>query len=245
EKVRNALDILLNYWESATASLDDVTLINTLKSVFLSNRLYRQQYKVEVLEAGKNAIERSPGLFRKFGVLDIGKLRDAADSESMTIARHLRDFATRLESYLVPESDVSMDFSFEYAGYVSDFLRSKYPQHEFSIGQESPIKITDETGLESSSPSLLEALLIHHKVTMEFPSGTPEAIKDYITRYQSRALTHDEADEFLKFSEISDRKEMARRIQLADSGAQGSLVTDVKKTFPKYQHILNAVSARD
>jgi len=250
EKVRNALDVLLYYWESATArsataSLDDVTLINTLKSVFFSNRLYRQQYKVEVLEAGKKAIERSPGLFRKFGLVDIGKLRDAADRESITIARPLRDFATQLELYLAPEFSVRMDFSSQYAPYVSDFLRSKYPQHEFSIGQESPIKITDETGLESSSPSLLEALLSHHKVTMEFPSGTPEAIKDYITRYQSRALTHDEADEFLKFSKISDRKEIARRLQLAGSGTEGSLVTDVKKTLPQYQYILDAVSARD
>ncbi|MFN1150130.1 hypothetical protein [Serratia liquefaciens] len=244
EKVRNALDILLYYWESATASLDDVTLINTLKSVFLSKRLYRQQYKVEVLEAGQNAIERSPGLFRKFGVLDIGKLHDAADSESITIARHLRDFATRLELYLVPEFSVRMGFSFKYAPYVSDFLRSKYPQHEFSIGQESPIKITDETGLESSSPSLLEALL-HHKVTMEFPSGTPEAIKDYITKYQSRALTRDEVDEVRKFSEISDRKEMARRIQRAGNGTHESLVTEIKKTLPQYQYILDAVSARD
>lgn len=245
EKVRNALDSLLDYWESAPDSLDDVTLINTLKSVFLSKRLYRQQYKVEVLKAGQKAIERSPGLFRQFGGLDIGKLRAAADSESMAFARRLRDFANLLESHLVPESAVSMDFSFEYAPYVSDFLRSKYPQHEFSIGQESPIKIRDETGLESSSPSLLEALLNHHTVTMKFPSGTPEAIKGYITRYQSRALTHEEADEFREFSKKIDREEMARRIQLAGSGAQGSLVTDVKKTLPQYQYILDAVSARN
>lgn len=244
EEVRSHLDYLLNLWNSATASLDDVTLINTLKSVFLSDRLYRQEYKVELLEAGKNAIERSPGLFGKFGVADIGKLRAAADRESIQIESRLRAFADQLELCLMPESR-STDFSIDQAGYVFDFLRSKYPKHEFSIGQESSIKIRYETGLESSSPSLLEALLTPHTVTMEFPSGTPEAIGDYIRKYQSRKLTHPEALELSTFSEQHDREEMARRIQLARNGTQESLVTEVKKMLPQYQNILDAVSARD
>lgn len=244
EIVRGKLDQLLSCWRSATASLDNVTLINTLKSVFLSERLYHQEYKVELLEAGKNALDRFPGLRRKFGVADIGRLRAAADRESMQIESLLRAFADQVESCLAPESGTT-DFSIDHAGYVSAFLRIKYPQHEFLIGKESPIKIRDEAGHESRSSGLLEALLNHHTVTMEFPSGTPEAIEDYIRRYQSLALTHEEAVELREFSGKSAREEMARRIQLAGSGTQESLVTEVKKILPRYRNILDAVSARD
>ncbi|MGT0250573.1 hypothetical protein [Burkholderia pyrrocinia] len=241
--VRANLDLLLNYWKPKIIDLDNAALIKSLKSVFLSGRLYREEYKRELLEAAKNAIGRTPGLFREFRPADIGRLRAAAEKEDLRTEGLLRDFANQIELCLDPELGAT-DLSIHYAGYVSTYLRSKYPQHEFLIGNERPIKIRDETGYKSRS-GLIEALLSRHTVTMEFPTGTPEVIEDYIRRYQRQTLTHEEADELRKFSRKSDTDEMTRRIQRAGNGTQESLVTQVKSMLPKYGNILDAVSARD
>jgi hypothetical protein len=244
ETVRSRLDILLDNWKSVTASLDNVTLIKTIKSVFVSKSLYRDEYKVELLEAGKKAIERSPGLFHQFGGLDIPNLRAADNRDSMRVERLRRAFANQLESCLVLESG-STDYPIDHAGYVPDFLRSNAKPPELLIGQESPINTRDGAEHESWWPAFLKALLMGHTVTMEFPSGTAEATKNFITRYLSGHLTTEEKDELHKFSEKCDSDEMAQRIQRAGNGTHESLVTEVKKTLPQYQKILDAVSARD
>lgn len=230
--------------DDATAYLDTTTLISTLKSVFLSDRQYEEEYKLELLEAAKNAIERSPGLFRKFEAADIGRLRAAAGRQDLRVECLLRALANQVESCLDPDSG-SMDFSINLAGYVSAFLRNKYPQHEFLMRQELTVKIRGEAGHESRSSGLLEALLNRNTVTMEFPSGTPEAIGNFIKRYQRRVLTHEEVVELLEFSQKSNHEEITRRIQIAGSGALESLVTEVKRMLPQYGNILDAVSVRD